>query len=90
MIPKLGSFCELCPLPVHYLLTCASCSHAWEEPSFPGEVTCPHCGAMLLVTATEHAAFKRLALEEPAPLARCDARARGWAERERLAQKRSS
>jgi hypothetical protein len=73
MIPKLGSFCELCPLPVHYLLTCTSCSHAWEEPSFPGEVTCPHCGTTLVVSPDEHAAFKTLALGKrapPTPLAR--------------------
>jgi len=90
MLPKLGSFCELCPLPAHYSLTCPSCASDWEEPSFPGEVTCPHCGATAVVGPQEHAEFKRLVLAtRPGvpPLARCEAREPGVPE---LAVKRRS
>lgn len=74
MVPRLGAVCELCPLPAHYLLTCASCSHDWEEPPFPGEVMCPRCGGSLVITQEEHAAFAKVALASrgyAAQLARC-------------------
>jgi DNA-directed RNA polymerase subunit RPC12/RpoP len=64
----------LCPLPVHYRLTCAACAHDWEEPPLPGEVMCPRCGGSLVITQEEHAAFAKVALAgraHAAQLARC-------------------
>jgi hypothetical protein len=83
MVPNVGSFCEFCALGAHYSLTCRACGHTWEEPSFPCELICPHCGCMFEVTLADHAAFTELAVGQTAgPLvkARRPSGVWGWAE----------
>ena len=82
MIPKVGSLCDVCALGAHYGLECEACGHAWEEPSFPCEFTCPNCGVVHVVKASEHDAFEQLLSESgarPLASARRPSGVWGWA-----------
>ena len=92
MIPNVGAFCDFCAVNAHYSLDCQSCGHRWEEPSFPCELTCPHCGATCEVTLADHAAFTERVLRSGArPLAstRRPSGVWGWAEQASASRRRA-
>jgi hypothetical protein len=91
MIPNVGSACDLCAVGAHYALACPDCGHVWEEPSFPSELICPHCGATLEVTPADHDAFAKRVQGTARPLAaaRRPSGIWGWAEQVQVSRSRA-